>query len=165
MNLNERILLILNSISNKNRALDYIIIFIAKYLVFVVVLLSGMMLWKINGSILQLATALAIGFVLSHMLGHLFKIERPCERKDIRALFMPLSHWKSFPSDHTVAVFVCAGVLTLAGMPFISIFVMVIGILIGISRIIAGVHYPVDILGGALIGWFVGVAVGMAGQW
>ncbi len=62
----------------------------------------------------------------------------------------------SFPSDHTVFVFaLVVGLWPILGRMRWPLVAM--GALIGIARIFVGVHYPTDVLGGALIGLVCGV--------
>jgi undecaprenyl-diphosphatase len=61
----------------------------------------------------------------------------------------------SFPSGHSATSFACAYVLARAA-PRFAIPLFVLAALIAISRMYVGVHYPIDVLVGALIG--LGVA-------
>lgn len=67
----------------------------------------------------------------------------------------------SFPSGHTMTAFMVAGVFIFhlcathrrrwAG-PLLGI-----AVLVGLSRIAVGAHWPLDVLGGAIIGWLAAV--------
>lgn len=65
---------------------------------------------------------------------------------------------KSFPSGHTTAAFSAMTAVFLVGNKRISWLAFLFGILMGISRIYLGVHYPSDVLGGILVGLFAGCA-------
>ncbi|MEC8880451.1 MAG: phosphatase PAP2 family protein [Pseudomonadota bacterium] len=57
----------------------------------------------------------------------------------------------SFPSGHTAAAFVMA---TLLGIfyPVVATLALAFALLVGLSRVLLGVHYPSDIAAGALLG-------------
>jgi undecaprenyl-diphosphatase len=63
-----------------------------------------------------------------------------------------------FPSDHTVLCMTMAGVVALQHKWFGSVLI-VLALLVGASRVLAGLHHPMDILGGIGIA-FVSVAFG-----
>ena len=58
----------------------------------------------------------------------------------------------SFPSGHTGSAFAAAVVMFLGLPKKCGIPILVFACLMGLSRLYVGVHYPSDVLGGALIG-------------
>lgn len=70
----------------------------------------------------------------------------------------------SFPSGHSVTIFTILSILFFALMPkarkwrlpFI-LGVVLIGVLVGLSRVGVGAHYPLDVLAGALLGCVCGI--------
>lgn len=70
----------------------------------------------------------------------------------------------SFPSGHSVTIFTILSILFFAFMPrsckwrlpFI-IGIVLLGVLVGLSRVGVGAHYPLDVLAGALLGCVCGV--------
>lgn len=64
----------------------------------------------------------------------------------------------SFPSSHTYIAFAIATSIFLYGHKKLGSFLFVIAILVAISRIGVGLHYPSDIIGGAMLGIFSGIA-------
>lgn len=68
-------------------------------------------------------------------------------------------HSSSFPAGHAATAF--AGALLLAFvMPRVAPYVLGFATLIAASRVYVGVHYPTDVLAGALLGAAVGAAAG-----
>ena len=63
----------------------------------------------------------------------------------------------SFPSGHTAVSFAAAGALYGAGSPLWKP-AAVAAALMAVSRLYLYVHWPTDILGGALLGWMLGFA-------
>jgi membrane-associated phospholipid phosphatase len=62
-----------------------------------------------------------------------------------------LSH--SFPSGHTVTIFTIAGILMFFFRSFyLRISLIILALLVGISRVAVGVHWPGDVLAGAAFG-------------
>jgi len=60
----------------------------------------------------------------------------------------------SFPSGHTTTIFVAAALLWLHfESPSVRAASLVIALLVGLSRAVVGVHWPVDIAAGAALGW------------
>lgn len=74
----------------------------------------------------------------------------------------------SFPSSHSTNIFALAFIFTMF-YPSRWIWFFSFAVLIGFSRIYVGVHYPGDVLGGALLGviiaWIVYGAYLMAKKW
>jgi hypothetical protein len=72
----------------------------------------------------------------------------------------------SFPSGHTTTAFAAAGLFVL-GFDLRRMSVLPIGLaaLVGTSRMVAGVHWPIDVLAGAGGGWLAAaVAIRLAGR-
>ena len=102
--------------------------------------------------------AFAIELPLYITLKHGIKRDRPCEvLSGVYPRISPSDHF-SFPSGHTAAAFLIA---TLIGhffpLPMVPAYVW--ALLVGVSRIYLGVHYPSDILAGL----FIGVSCAFAG--
>jgi undecaprenyl-diphosphatase len=64
----------------------------------------------------------------------------------------------SFPSGHTSSSFACAWVLSRLA-PRLTVPLFALAALIGFSRIYVGVHYPLDVLAGAVFGILVATAL------
>ncbi len=94
-------------------------------------------------------------FVLELSLYYLIKknIRRPRpfkHLKGVRALIVPPDEF-SFPSGHTAASFLMAIIMS-AALPSLSPWLFAWAVLVGLSRIYLGVHYPGDVLAGVALG-------------
>jgi undecaprenyl-diphosphatase len=76
---------------------------------------------------------------------------RPYEvRQDIWLTGTPLDKF-SFPSGHTLHAVVFSAV-AISYYPQLSVVLLPFTLMIGLSRVVLGLHYPSDVLAGALIG-------------
>lgn len=62
----------------------------------------------------------------------------------------------SFPSGHTAASFAAAAALWFANKKKLAVPALVLAVLIAFSRMYFYVHYPTDVLGGAILGMVCG---------
>ncbi len=70
----------------------------------------------------------------------------------------PAHRHGSFPSGHSTAIFTVAGILSLyLRRGSLTWLLAAVALLIGISRVAVGVHWPLDVLGGAFGGWLSAV--------
>lgn len=99
-----------------------------------------------------------LGLAIAHLISGSWDRPRPYEaHADIR-LFVAPSGDPSFPSDHATAAFAIAFALFLRSRRVGWVALTMAG-LVSISRIAVGVHYPSDVLAGALIGTLAAVAL------
>ncbi|MFA6014895.1 MAG: phosphatase PAP2 family protein [Gallionellaceae bacterium] len=82
-------------------------------------------------------------------------------------LIGPFLELSSFPSGHTTTIFVVAALVCVQDFKLsFKISILSLSIVVALSRIACGVHWPVDILGGMFGGWMSALAgVALAGYW
>ena len=96
-----------------------------------------------------------IAFGSAIVLQFLLKVQRPCEG----LLVCPSSY--SFPSAHAAVAFAIFIVLGLSGKKVSKkrfLLLLIPAFLVAWSRVELGVHEPVDVMGGAVLGTLVGIA-------
>lgn len=94
-----------------------------------------------------------LGLVAALALGELIGRIRPFRADGSVSLLIPapLSEY-SFPSAHTAVAFAIASALAYAHASF-GFIAFVLAFLVAFGRVGAGVHYPSDVLAGALVGF------------
>lgn len=121
------------------------------------VILWFLLLFGFRGRFRRLALGMAIVVTLadqasSHLMKPLWGRQRPCCVAMEKRLLVPCSRSKSFPSSHAansaaVATLVWLEYGVYAGLPLACL-----SLAISYSRVYVGVHYPLDVLCGMILG-------------
>jgi len=94
-----------------------------------------------------------------HTLKPVLNLPRPPKvlTEELITVIGPCHTSKSFPSGHTATIFTFVSVFYFYARSFPArMTFLLIGILVGCSRMVVGVHWPVDVAAGALLGWIGG---------
>lgn len=98
-----------------------------------------------------LALAAVSGVLIYKVIKLSFKRPRPFrQHDDIKANALVLDEW-SFPSGHTLHA-TAFSIILLAYIPILGLLFLPFAGLTALSRIILGLHYPSDVVVGAIIG-------------
>ena len=114
---------------------------------------------------------MAISLILCLLIGNLTLKPlvariRPCDINTQVQLLIPRPHDFSFPSGHTMSSFASATIILHEYKNMSGILSIVIAFFISFSRLYLYVHYPSDVLAGALIGLAIAVfSVRICGPW
>lgn len=91
----------------------------------------------------------AIAFAAVSIFRHAYNAPRPYEMLDIQPLIIKDTRGKSFPSRHTFSMFMIA-ITWLTWQPIVGGILLAAGALMAIVRVLGGVHFPRDVIAGAL---------------
>ncbi len=99
-----------------------------------------------------LAALLALG--VNQIIGHLWFRPRPFAHHSV-TLLVPHANDTSFPSDHAAGGFALASAAWLAADRWarrLGWLLLALAVVLAFARVFIGVHYPFDVIAGALIG-------------
>lgn len=139
--------------------MDNLIIFGAKYLFFVVILITvGVWLQVDTKTKKQLATAVILAgiatLILDKLAGSLYFHDRPFAANNTKPL-VPHGGDNGFPSEHTLLVSTLATVFYFYRRQ-LGLVLFGLAIIVGTGRVLAHVHWAIDIIGGLILGILAG---------
>jgi undecaprenyl-diphosphatase len=166
----------LNSWAGISPFFDFAIEFSAVYLIYIIiaalvifVFLTSLPAFRsfqrrnIEMALQAILSALVARFIIAEAIRFFYNRPRPFEMgEDVIRLVEHVSG-NSFPSGHATFAFAIAAAGALY-YPKTGFLFFLAAFLVGISRVAAGLHWPSDILGGALVGmgtaWFLHILQG-----
>ena len=113
--------------------------------------------------LLAIVAADGIADLLARAFKSVVDVQRPAFRYAEPKALVHVPHDHSFPSGHAATSFACATTLALA-FPRLAVPLYLLAAAIAYSRVYVGVHYPLDVLGGAVLGIAVAIALRRLGS-
>ncbi len=141
---------------------NIIITFTASFLIWL--MFGGLLvLWRVDGKIKQEQAAHAllsamVAWIISQMIKGLYPTVRPFKLNGFPPLTLTVPGDSAFPSGHAAVAFALATSVWLHDKKVGSVF-LALAFLVGVGRVLGNVHYAVDILGGAIVGVLVALAI------
>ena len=164
VNLDAKVFQWINSLAGQSAFRDQVLIFASKYgieifggILFVLFFIHRRSFWRA-----AIAAVLA-RVVLVETIRHLYHRPRPFLNQSLeglRQLIEKNANEASFPSGHAAVYFAIAFAVYFSNKTLGWILLATAGIF-GLARVYAGVHYPSDILGGAVVGFISAAVVDM----
>ena len=145
---------IINGLAYKSVLMDKMMIGISNYLPYVfMATLVCMYLYGfykeskiLRRTAIDIVTMTIIDMLLSFVIGYIYPEARPFVGHNVNQLIQHVPN-SSFPSNHALGTMAIALGL-IAPYRTCGIVFACLAIVVGVSRVYVGVHYPIDILGG-----------------
>ncbi|OAK19167.1 undecaprenyl-diphosphatase [Bacillus wiedmannii] len=141
-----------NSFAGSSKLLDTLMVAITNSAAYVAILFM-FILWFNNGkkenaiikqyTVLYTTLSVIITLLVNVLIHEVYYHPRPFVSHDVHQL-VPHAADSSFVSDHSVLVFLLRG----EKLKYVA---LIWAVLVGVSRMYVGVHYPLDILGAAFL--------------
>ncbi|MED1407380.1 undecaprenyl-diphosphatase [Bacillus mycoides] len=149
---------VIYNFAGSSKLLDTLMIAITNSAAYVAILFM-LILWFNNGkkenairkqyTVLYTTLSVSIALLVNVLIHAVYYHPRPFITHHVNQL-VPHAADSSFVSDHSVLVFSIAFVFILRGEK-LKYIALIWAVLVGISRMYVGVHYPLDILGAAFL--------------
>lgn len=139
-----------------------LVTFFASVLIWI--LFAGLfVLWFIDGKIkkeqvLHALYASASAWLIAFLIKVLFPTIRPFVQNGQEVMTITVPGDAAFPSQHTTLAFALAVTIFMHDKKYGWLYLLS-ALLIGVARVVANVHYPADIFGGALLGTLTAVVI------
>lgn len=149
---------LLNGLAGKSPLWDKVFIFFAEYFWYFLILLFVIWLFtdrrqssaqKWFWFFTAFGSAGIARGVITEIIRYFYHHSRPFVENPVVVLIEENSH--SFPSGHVIFIFALAAVAYFYNKK-LGWIIGIGGLVVGLARVIAGVHWPSDILGGIIIG-------------
>lgn len=155
MELNITLFRIINDLGKEHAYLNPLFVFLAEYSLYFLALAVVLFFFTRSGRNRMMVVCASLTFIVAEVVGKLVS--------NLHTNYQPFSVLNdvnkliekdinnSFPSDHTILFFSFCMTFWLFSKSSYRFLWLIVAVLVGISRVGVGVHYPADILVGALI--------------
>lgn len=126
------------------------------YMISVLIMLFGRQWMRAEISLL----VPALSFVAVSLFRSWWNQERPYEVYGFTPLIAKETKGKSFPSRHVFSIFVIGSTLY-GSYPAVGVLVCLFGMVLALIRVAVGVHFPKDVVAGAVVGIACGCLTGV----
>lgn len=155
MNLNDKIFYLFNSLAGKNALADSFVVFVGDVLPWILVVFTIVYFLLFRKNVKKFTVIVFMvgiaSFITQFLKWQIFLHPRPFVVLPNVTQLINISSFDSFPSGHaTVFAALATGIFIYNRK--LGIVFAVAALLIGIARVIAGIHYPLDVLTGYAIG-------------
>lgn len=155
--MNEFLFRFLNNFIGNNLFFDNAVWFCAEILIFIapiflvfLILLSGNKKLAVKNSLIIFFVAMFAWF-FADIIKYIFPTPRPFIVLDSVNLLFQHGDYDSFPSGHTTFL-VAFAVMFWFYNRRLGILCLILATVVGLARVVSGVHWPLDIIGGFLLG-------------
>ena len=163
MSWNQRTFLWIHQFAGRNPVIDGIAIFFASYILYFLIIGFALLVLLEDGPRKKwylfcegaLATLLARGLV-TEIIRFFYHHPRPFDFYGFAPLIAEFG-W-SFPSGHMTFLFALAMIVWYRSKPW-GFWYLLLSAVVGVARIYVGVHWPLDVIGGAVIGILCAVII------
>ncbi|MDD2934866.1 MAG: phosphatase PAP2 family protein [Candidatus Pacebacteria bacterium] len=168
MNLNYEIFYFLNNLAGKNETIDFLVLFFAQYLPYILVGIFVVFYFyrfyksnfdkKIIKEFFIISFSAVLIWFVSQIINFFYYSPRPFIALDNINVLFEHGNGDSFPSGHTTFFTTLALMSYLYTKKWFATVLLIGAVLIGVARVIVGVHWPLDILGGfalSFVGFYI----------
>lgn len=146
---------------DNHQTLKELVLFVNNWVTLITYIAYPLMIIKLlmnsDRRVIEMIVIPFVSFLIVSIVRKLVKAERPYEKYDFKPLVQKVSTQNSFPSRHVFSIFVISMGFLSVQIP-LGILFLVLGILLALSRVAVGVHFPKDVIAGAAAGIVFGLA-------
>ncbi len=142
------------------KALYSYIAYLAAVIYFAVIILSTLTAGDSYNTTIRIILVPLTGFLVVTVIRKFINAKRPYTMYDIAPIIYKDKAYESFPSRHTFSITIIAMALLYYSV-YLGAVMLILAVVLGITRVVAGVHFIKDVVAA----WIIGVVWGIVGLW